>query len=84
MEVGGQASTKVLLSFNAGSAHASCGVLDRCRTSFIHGPVAEWTKDRDNNKRPHLSMVINKHRCAFSTQRISVTWIFGALSKKLS
>lgn len=62
----------------------SCEVLDRCRPSFIQGPVAEWTKDRDNNKRPHLSMAINKHRCAFSTQRISVTWIFGALSKKLS
>lgn len=83
MEVGGQTSKKVLLSLRIGSAHTSCEVLVKwCRASFIQGPVAEWTKDRDNNKRRHLS--INKHRCAFSTWRISVTWIYGALDKKQS
>lgn len=84
MGVGGQTSKRSVLSFSNGSGHTSCESSDRCRTSFIQGLVAEWTKDRDNDQNPHLSAVISKHRCALSIQRAGVTWIFGALGKRLS
>lgn len=74
MEVGGQTSKRSELSFSAGSGHTSCESPDRCRTSFMQGPVTAWTKDRDGDQNLHLSVVISKHRCAFGIQRAGVTW----------